>query len=472
MAGGTVRKNWIYNGGWVAGRHEDGMEWIQTTANSVIEGNFISGLANGNIADSNACLKCWEVGSQGSTIAHELDVRRNVLQHGSNTIMTFGPFSGGGHINIYENWFGNNARWGADPSPPTSMYSVTTPIHASCRFYNNHYLTGVSMGNVNAPAAFAPSFVTPPTISGTLEETEVLTVTTGSLNGNPVPTSSYQWLNNGVSLGSANGAQTTTYTLQAGDLGDLISVRQTATNSQGSATSTSAAVGPIQPAGAPAANPTIRVKGSVASTMGVGFSTSTVGISPTVSSYSVGDRLILFVRSVDGITTPAGWTKIGSTSLADPYGAMEAFYKVAASTSETMPSITMQDIRYGSWLMGVIYAVQDSTGGVEAPDTTEDFNDADTTIEGVEVITTGAGRLIFNAFGWSDNYPDLALGAHPGAPESGWTEQSEFTNTAGYCDSMAIDTIVQATAATVTAPIRDVTRAVTGDHTALGFAVY
>jgi hypothetical protein len=206
--------------------------------------------------------------------------------------------------------------------------------------------------------------------------------------------------------------------------------------------------------------------------MGVGNVAGTVGISPTVSSYSVGDRLILFVRSLIGITTPSGWTKIGTTSAATPYGAMECFYKVAASTSETMPSITMQDSRYGSWLMGVIYAVQDSTGGVEAPDTVEDFNDADTTIEGVEVITTGTGRLVFNAFGWSDNYPDLALGAHPGAPESGWTEQSEFTNTAGYCDSMAIDTIVQATAATVTAPIRDVTRAVTGDHTCVGFAVY
>src|SRR5690349_13677774 len=50
------------------------------------------------------------------------------------------------------------------------------------------------------------------------------------------PTLSYQWVKNGVSLGSANGAQTDTYTVQAGDAGAEIQCMVKGTNSTNGAT--------------------------------------------------------------------------------------------------------------------------------------------------------------------------------------------------------------------------------------------
>lgn len=97
--------------------------------------------------------------------------------------------------------------------------------------------TSVPVGPVEA-ALSAPVNSAVPTISGTPTVGQSLTSTTGTWTGNPSPTYSRQWLRGSTAI---SGATAASYTLVAADVGQAISVRVTATNSQGSAQATSAA---------------------------------------------------------------------------------------------------------------------------------------------------------------------------------------------------------------------------------------
>lgn len=86
----------------------------------------------------------------------------------------------------------------------------------------------------------APMISGVPTISGVEVAGEALTATPASVVG--PSTRTVQWLRGGTAI---SGAMSLTYTLQAADVGSMISVQQTETNSEGSDTSTSAATGII-----------------------------------------------------------------------------------------------------------------------------------------------------------------------------------------------------------------------------------
>lgn len=92
-------------------------------------------------------------------------------------------------------------------------------------------------GSVVSTAAAAPVNSVKPAISGVLAVAEVLTAFEGVWSG--APTFAYQWKNAGVNIG---GATSKTYTVVGGDAGDSITVTVTATNSEGSASATSAPV--------------------------------------------------------------------------------------------------------------------------------------------------------------------------------------------------------------------------------------
>lgn len=96
----------------------------------------------------------------------------------------------------------------------------------------------VSAGAGAVSEVFAPENVSPPSITGTPTVGQSLTSTTGTWTGNPSPTYSRQWLRGSTAI---SGATAASYTLVAADVGQAISVRVTATNSQGSAQATSAA---------------------------------------------------------------------------------------------------------------------------------------------------------------------------------------------------------------------------------------
>ena len=65
---------------------------------------------------------------------------------------------------------------------------------------------------------------------------DTISFTGNTWDGNPVPTLTYQWLRNGSNI---TGETNTTYLLDVVDSGQLISVKCTATNSQGTAFETS-----------------------------------------------------------------------------------------------------------------------------------------------------------------------------------------------------------------------------------------
>lgn len=82
-----------------------------------------------------------------------------------------------------------------------------------------------------------PVPTTKPTISGTAKVGQVLTATDAKFDGLTPITVTRVWRANGTPIGSATG---TTYTPVSGDIGKLITVVSTGTNSAGTASATSA----------------------------------------------------------------------------------------------------------------------------------------------------------------------------------------------------------------------------------------
>lgn len=98
------------------------------------------------------------------------------------------------------------------------------------------------VGGAATPAPSAPAAVSPPSISGSsTAEGSILTVAPGLFSGYPAPTRSYQWKANGTNISGQTGTTLDT----TGQVTKTITVTETATNSEGNTTSTSAGFGPI-----------------------------------------------------------------------------------------------------------------------------------------------------------------------------------------------------------------------------------
>lgn len=127
-------------------------------------------------------------------------------------------------------WNGNNY------ATPTAWGTSTTSYDSELCVYATVLVGGE--GYVAPPAA--PVNLSAPVNSGAdVYVGTTRSCTTGSWSGNPTPTYSYQWRNAGVDIG---GATSSTYVLQAGDIGDSILCRVTATNTEGVVTHDSNAI--------------------------------------------------------------------------------------------------------------------------------------------------------------------------------------------------------------------------------------
>lgn len=84
----------------------------------------------------------------------------------------------------------------------------------------------------------APVNVVAPARAGTATLGQVQTVTNGTWTGNPVPVLTYRWIRDASTV--IAGATGTSYTLAVADQTHTVKVEETATNSQGSASATSA----------------------------------------------------------------------------------------------------------------------------------------------------------------------------------------------------------------------------------------
>jgi hypothetical protein len=122
---------------------------------------------------------------------------------------------------------------------------------------------GTASFNSNATAvvkanAGAPKNTRPPTVSGTPAQSSTLKASGGTWTGAPTITYKYQWRrcdSSGGSCSAISNATRNTYTLTSADVGATLRVQVTASNSQGSATATSAPTAVISKAAAPSGSP-------------------------------------------------------------------------------------------------------------------------------------------------------------------------------------------------------------------------
>lgn len=102
----------------------------------------------------------------------------------------------------------------------------------------------VSAGQIErTEASTAPFNTSAPTISGIAKVDEELTGDDGQWGGNPQPTITRKWLADGSPISGATG---TTYIVTIDDVGRIISLEVTATNSVGSDVVTSNELGPVE----------------------------------------------------------------------------------------------------------------------------------------------------------------------------------------------------------------------------------
>jgi len=165
---------------------------------------------------------------------------------------------------------GLDGSYAVAPSDPLPNGTYTAQAQQSDLAGN----TGTSTANtftVAVAVPVPPTNLSPPTISGTAQQGQRLSASTGAWSGTAPFAYVYQWRRcdtGGGSCADIAGASATTYTLAAADLGTTIRVAVTASNSAGSSVSSS-----IQ-------TPTVTAAGSV------GFrdqSFSGAGVAPTGS---------------------------------------------------------------------------------------------------------------------------------------------------------------------------------------------
>ena len=117
-------------------------------------------------------------------------------------------------------------------------------------------------GSADGASKAAPSNTSPPTISGTTREGEILTAASGSWSGSTPMSFDYRWQrcdSSGAGCSNVSGGNKQTYTLEDGAGGHTFRVSVTATNSDGSANAVSAPTTVVAQGQAPAntALPTI-----------------------------------------------------------------------------------------------------------------------------------------------------------------------------------------------------------------------
>src|SRR5436305_1304219 len=146
--------------------------------------------------------------------------------------------------------------------PISQTYAATSSdvgstIRVTVTASNSAGSSSASSSATAAVAAAPPSNTGAPTVSGTAQDGQTLTATSGAWGGTTPISYGYQWRSCDTSGGNCadiGGATGQAYTLVSGDVGSTILVTVTASNSGGSSSANSAATSVVQAAAAPPSN--------------------------------------------------------------------------------------------------------------------------------------------------------------------------------------------------------------------------
>lgn len=251
---------------------------------------------------------------------------------------------------------------------------------------NRHWMAEFS----ESTAPTAPANTAVPTVSGTASVGSVLTATNGTWTGRPTPTFTYQWLRAGADIASATAA---TYTLVAADAGQAISVKVTATNSEGSASATSAATAPVTQAPVNNTIPTISGTAKVGSTLTATNGTWTAQPAPTFAyQWKRGATNIASATASTYalVAADAGQTITVTVTATNSVGNASATSAATASVTQA-PANTAVPVVSGTTALGdTLTATNGTWTGTPAPTFTRQWTRGGTDIAGA----TGATYVI------------------------------------------------------------------------------
>jgi len=237
---------------------------------------------------------------------------------------------------------------------------------------------GVAVGAAGATTAAGPVNSSPPSVSGTVQQGQRLTASTGSWSGGGTIDYSFQWQrcsSGGTSCGSISGATSQSYDVGSSDVGKTLRVVVTATSSSGSASAASSPTGVVAPAGSapratkqPDPHGTAQVGNSVSVDNGAWSGTSPITYSyqwqrcsangscanvsgATKSSYDpvsgdVGYRLRAIVTAKNGLGSSSIGSNLTAAVLAAP----------AAPANTSRPTVSAPSANVGGTVTGSVGA--------------------------------------------------------------------------------------------------------------------
>ena len=238
-------------------------------------------------------------------------------QVGDTLVVTNGTWTGDTPINFSVKW-SDGATGSSDTLTSADAGQKITATVTATNDGGSATATSAAVGPVTAPAALPPPPVPPsnsaaPAISGTPQVGDTLVVTNGTWTGDTPINFSVKW---------SDGATGSSDTLTSADAGQKITATVTATNDGGSATATSAAVGPVT---APAALPPPLVPPSNSA-------------APAISGTpQVGDTLVVTNGTWTGdtpINFSVKWSD-GATGSSDTLTSADTGQKITATVTAT-----------------------------------------------------------------------------------------------------------------------------------------
>jgi hypothetical protein len=180
-----------------------------------------------------------------------------------------------------------------------------------------------------------PADTSPPTVSGTAQDGQTLTATTGSWTGTTPIAYVYQW-QSCDSTGNCNpisGATTMTYAPTATDVGSTLKVTVTASNMAGTAAASSAPTAVVQPASGPP--PGLVALWHMDETSGTTMFDSVGGHNGTLNSVQLG--LPGFSGTAYGFNGSSSYVAVPSTADLNP-GSANIIFTIHVQTTGTPPA--------------------------------------------------------------------------------------------------------------------------------------